>query len=279
MMRKRSWVLIALFGSIILASPAIAIEEKAINNPWKKFHVSLGASFLDVSSNVRIGAKGVGVGINPEELFNMDSTTAVFRSDGYWRFTKNRKHRLDFTYFSYRREGNTVLGRDLEIGGINLPLGTEVTSSLKLDVFKVGYSYSFFQDDRIDLAIGTGLYILPIKYDFRASGFANQNQSESITAPLPLLGFRADFALTPKWFLRSNIDLFYLKISDYSGRLFNGRLGVEYTPFKHVGFGLSAESLSISVESEKSTDVPGVDFNGLFDIEQIGIFAYVSFFY
>ena len=279
MVFKRLVLLLVLLCTIILTAPALADEDQTPIKPWKQFHVSLGASFLDVSSNVRIGAKGVGVGINPEELFNMDSTTAVFRTDGYWRFTKSRKHRLDFTYFSYRREGNTVLGQNLEIGDINLPLGTEVTSSLKLDVYKVGYSYSFFQDDRIDLAIGTGLYILPIKYDFKASGFANQSQSESITAPLPLLGFRADFALTPRWYLRGNFDLFYLEISDYKGRLFNGRLGVEYTPFKHVGFGLSAESLSIRVESEKSTDVPGVDFNGLFDIEQIGIFGYVSFFY
>ena len=276
---RRLWILIAISSALMLVDAALAQEEKPLKKPWKTFNVNLGGSLLEVSSNVRIGAKGIGIGIDPEELFNMDSISTVFRVDGYWRFTKTRRHRLDFTYFSWKREGNTILGRSVDIGDTTLPLGTEVISSLKLDVFKVGYSYSFYQDDRIDLAIATGLYILPIKYELAASGLVTENQDESITAPLPLLGLRADFAITPKWILRNNFELFYLQIRNYKGNLFNGRIGVEYNPFKHVGFGLSAEVLSLKVESQKGTEVPGVDFNGLFEVEQVGLFGYISFYY
>lgn len=276
---RRLWILIAILGAILLAPPALADEDKPSQKPWKKFKVSLGGSLLDVHSNVRIGVKGIGIGIDPEELFNMESATTVFRTDGYWRFTKNLRHRLDFTYFSWKREGNTTLGRPVDIGDTTLPLGTEVNSSLKLDVFKVGYSYSFYQDDRIDLAIATGLYILPIKYELTASGLVNESQTESITAPLPLFGFRADFAITPRWILRNNFEMFYLEISNYRGSIFNGRIGIEYNPFKHVGFGLAAETINLRVEAEKGTEVPGVDFSGLFDIDQTGLNAYVSFYF
>ena len=276
---KRFCLLAGLLTSVILALPALADEGKPPEKPWQKFRISLGGSLLTVNSDVRLGVSGIGIGISPEDLFNVDSGTAVFRADGYWRFSKNRKHRLDFTYFSYKRTGETILGRDIDLGEIQLPLGTEVSTELKLDVFKVGYSYSFFQDERIDLAFGAGLYILPIKYDLTASGVLNVDQAESITAPLPVFGFRADFAITPKWLLRNNLDLFYLSISDYEGSIINGRLGIEYNPFKHVGFGLAAEVLNLHVEAQKGTDVPGVDFNGMVDIGQVGLNAYISFFF
>ena len=272
-------MLIALFGSIILVAPALADKDEPIQKPWKKVKVSLGGSLLNVRSTVRVGAKGIGVSVNPEELFNMDSTTSVFRIDGFWRFSKNLRHRLDASWFKTSNKGDTVLGKDVDIGDTTLPLGTEVKTNLEFDVIKVGYSYSFYQDDRIDLAVGGGLYVLPIKYNLSASGLVNESQTESITAPLPLLGLRADFAITPKWILRNNVDLFYLKISDYLGGIVDVRIGVEYNPFKNVGFGLSTEALNLRVEAEKGTDVPGVDFNGAFEIEQIGLFGYLNIYF
>lgn len=117
--------------------------------------------------------------------------------------------------FSIRRNGRTSLGRDLEIGNITLPLGTDVNTSLNIDLYRAGYSYSFFQDDRISLGIGSGLYVMPISFSLDASGLITESVRESFTAPLPVIGFRADFASTPKWYIRSRMDSFYLEIGKY----------------------------------------------------------------
>ena len=262
---------------LILASPVSAEEDRPSGKPWSKYGFRAGANFHFVNSNVRLGAKGAGLSIDPQDLLNLDTSTSTAQVEGYWRFSKNLRHRLDLSWFSVNSEGETVLGRSIQLpNNTILPLGTQVYTTLNLDVIKAAYSYSFFQDDRIDLAISGGLYVLPIKFDLAASGIANANVTENITAPLPVFGLRADFALTRKWFLRNNIDMFYLEIGDYKGGIVDARFAVEYKASEHVGVGLSAQGFNLLVESTKQTSVPGVDFNGAFQFTAYGMMLYLS---
>jgi len=104
--------------------------------------------------------------------------------DGLWCFTRNRRHRLDFSWFDISRDASKKLLRDIEIGDTVFPIGTEVKSSFDLKVFKEAYGYSIFQDDRIDLGASLGLFVMPIKFEISASGLFEGDESESITAPL-----------------------------------------------------------------------------------------------
>jgi hypothetical protein len=264
---------------LALTTSGLAHESEKPDKPWKKFALKFGGAFNFVDSDVRLGAKGIGLSIDPQSFFDMDTKTRTFRVNGYWRFTRNRLHRLDLSWYSIKRSAETTLLRDLDLGDdIFLPLGTNVESTFNLDVIKTAYSYSFFQDDRIDLAVSGGLYVLPIKFEFTASGLVNEFQSQSITAPLPVLGLRADFAITPKWFLLNQVDLFYLEYDDYEGGIVDAKLALEYNPFKHVGFGLRAQGLTLKVESEKGTTVPGVDFEGTVQFTSFGLLLYLNLF-
>jgi hypothetical protein len=53
-----------------------------------------------------------------EEAFDFSATNTVFRTDALWRFTENRRQRLDFTGFSFRRGGNR---RIIEVIAIECP--------------------------------------------------------------------------------------------------------------------------------------------------------------
>lgn len=103
-------------------------------------------------------------------------------------------------------------------------------------------------------------------------------ESESITAPLPVVGLRFDFAITPKWFLKSNLDLFYLEIDNFRGSISNIKVKLEYDAFKNVGFGLSAESFRVQVESE-GDDYPGVELFGRLEYQNFRILAYIKFYF
>jgi hypothetical protein len=89
---------------------------------------------------------------------------------------------------------------------------------------------------------------------------------------------RADFAITPKWFIRTRWDLFYLEISDFRGAISSATVGVEYNPFKNVGFGLAFNNFKLNVEAE-GDDYPSVDFVGAFEYDQVGAMLYVNFFF
>jgi len=86
-----------------------------------------------------------------------------------------------------------------------------IGSGVGVDIYEVAYSYSFFQDDRINLAAGLGYYIMPMDFGLNAAGLVNEEGSARFTAPLPVLGLRMDFALTPKWFIRKGSQIFYLE--------------------------------------------------------------------
>ena len=76
---------------------------------------------------------------------------------------------------------------------------------------------------------------MPIDIDLKSTGLITVDESETFTAPLPTLGLRADFAITPKWFLRTGFEVFYLEINEFTGAIYESKVAVEYIPWKHLG--------------------------------------------
>ena len=202
-MKRNIGVLLLLLITAILSHPVYAESSAAAEKPWEKFSINLGAFISSIDSSLRIGVNGIGVDIDVEELLGLDNEQTVFRADAIWRFSQNRRHRFDLRWFSYNRSSTKTVIDSFEVetpGGsiIPIPAGTTVSSSFDLDIFKGAYSYSFFQDDRIDLGISLGLYVMPIKAGLSAAGLVDVSESASFTAPLPVIGLRTDIAITPQ---------------------------------------------------------------------------------
>ena len=272
-------VLLLFFSSQVAVAEEWNLEEK----PWEKFGANVGVFISAVDSNFRIGS-GIGLDIDVEDLLGLDSTNTVFRADALWRFSKNRRHRLDLSWFAFRRDGSRRILDDITIEDDNgdkiiIEAGTTVNAFFDLDIFQLNYSYSFIQDDRIDLAVGGGLYIMPMDFGISVSGLVEEEGSENFTAPLPVLGVRMDVALTPQWFIRSGAQVFYLEFENFTGSILKFQTAVEYNPWKHVGIGLGFDSLNVSVEADGSTDWPGIDLNGKVDFKYTGLQLYLRVFY
>jgi len=266
---------------IILFSLSVNAGEQETENkdkPWERFSFSLGGFITAINSDVSLGAKGINLEVNVEDALDLDSSVSVFRVDGLWRFSRNLRHRLDLGWFDISRDGSTTLLQDIEIGDTLFPLGTEVTSSFDLQVFKGAYSYSFFQDDRMDMGVSFGIFVMPISFEIDASGGFEGHESESITAPLPVLGIRTDFAITPKIFLKYNLDFFYLEIDQFEGAVTDNKLVLEYNAFKNIGFGIGLERFNIYIKAEDE-DYPNIDFNGTFEFSYFGLMAYCKIYF
>ena len=232
---------------------------------------------------MRLGGKGASVSVSPEDLLGLDTNTVSFKVDGYWRFMPRRKHRLDFSWFSTRRSGDNVVGiqNPIDIGDVTIQPGASVKSQFDIDIYQVGYSYSFLQDERLDLAVGVGAFIMPISFDLEVqnpSAATLAATSQSVTAPLPVFNLRADIAITPKWFLRTKAQFFYLELGDFRGAITDTLLGVEYMAFRNVGFGLNVENINIAVEAQ-GKDFPNIDFVGRFDYSYLGSMLYLKFYF
>jgi hypothetical protein len=278
MLFKRKCLCVFFVASMIFfIKPAWAENPGSHDTPWEKFGVNVGYFISNTDTDVSLGS-GVGLTVNVEDLLGLDTNNNVFRIDGSWRFTDNRRHRLDLKWFSFRRDGYTTVGQDIPIkdengNPITIPAGSQVTSKFDLDIYQAAYSYSFFQDDRMDIALGLGFYIMPIDIELKASGLINVDESETFTAPLPTIGLRADFSITPKWFLKTNVEIFYLEIKEFTGTIYESKVALEYLPWKHLGFGFAFNTFNLGIEAD-GEDYPGIDFKGELEFRYSGLLFY-----
>jgi hypothetical protein len=275
---KQKFLCVFIAASLFLfIQPAMAEDT-----PWEKFSLNLGYFIANTDTSFRLGS-GLGVSVDVEDLLGLDSTSSAGRVGALWRFTDNRRHRFDFQWFSFRRDGSNTIGQDIhykdEDGNEQvIEAGTHVESFFDFDIYQVAYSYSFFQDDRIDLAGSLGLYVMPIDFGLNATGLVNVGGSETFTAPLPVLGVRADFEITPKWYFRSGLQVFYLEIGEFAGSILETHVAIEYLPWKHFGFGLGFDSLNVKVEAD-GDDYPGIDFKGEVNFHYTGLLLYAKIYF
>jgi hypothetical protein len=278
---KTAILVFGLVLSVLACSQTIYAADKEVHSgtPWKKFNFGAGGFINAMDSSIRLGTKNIGIEVDAEDALGIDASTLVFRFDGAWRFTKNLHHRVDLNWFALRREGSKTLLEDFEIGDTVFEANTVIKSNLDIDIIRASYSYSFFQDDRMDLAATGGFYIMPISFQISAQGIFEGEEKADITAPLPTLGLRLDFAVTPKWILRNHFDMFYLAVADYKGYITNFGTAIEWRPFKHVGFGFGFDSFDLGVEAENDDNIAGVDFVGNVKFGYFGALLYLRAFF
>jgi len=276
------WRLVIILIVFLSAPASLWAEEPADEVPWEKFSIQASYFLAAVDTGVRLGA-GLGVDIDVEELLGLDSSNSVFRIGASWRFTHNRRHRLDLSWFSLNRDGNRQLDQDFTFENeegeeVTVDAGSTVDAFFDLDIYELSYSYSFLQDDRIDLAGSLGFYIMPIDLGLTVSGLVDERGSANFTAPLPVLGLRMDVLLAPRWLFRSGFQVFYAKYENFTGSVIDVNAAVEYNPWKHVGIGLGFDTLNVSLDAEDE-DWPGVDFNGKVDFKYAGMQLYLKYFF
>lgn len=278
MSRKIFVGLLLALSFAILPLSAHAAGNTAYNLPWEKFNIQAGVFFAALDDKVQVGVGGAGVLVDVEDVLGIKAQNTVFRVGGDYRFGEKRLHRVDLEYFYFNRSANKTLGQDITVDNVVFNAGTNVDSTFNFQILKAAYSYSFFQDDRMDLAASIGLFVMPIKFEVNAVNVASKNKELKFTAPLPVLGLRGDFAITPRWFFRSKIEFFYLEYQNFTGGLMDTNLAIEYNPWKNFGFGFGFENFRVKLSAE-GNDFPKIDFNGEVKVQYLGAQLYARYFF
>lgn len=279
---RRVCHLLAFLASAILAGQAAeeptppAAESRFV--PWEKGSLRFGGFVAAFNSTVAFGINNAaGVSLNAEELLDLDTRLTVFRADATYRPGKSLRHQLDVSYARYHRDGSATLSQEIEINGETFPVGARVESVFNFDIIRGDYTYAVLQDERMRVALGLGVYAVPLRYSLEGetTGGRTVVEGADTTLPLPALALRAEFQLIPKLFLNTSMDAMYLAISDFEGSLLDVNVGLEYRPWKHFGFGLGYNAMSVDVEAEgDSSDYPGADFVGSVGVRFSGLMLY-----
>jgi hypothetical protein len=259
---------------IFLSLSAVNAEEEQKALPWERFSLGVGGMVTTMNTSLRLGSEAVGAGtyIDLEDSLGLDSSITVIRADAMARFTRNLRHRFEFSFTDYRRKATRDLTEEIEIGGDKYPVGTKVDSTLAFEIIRGSYTYSLFLDDRVDLGLSLGAYVLPVLVKLDTSS-DSMHEEKSITAPLPTLGVRFDFAITPKLFFRDHVDVFRLRYETFQGNMVDLNCALEYYIWKHFGVGLAYEFFGIQLQNER-TDYPTLELTGALELNYSGLLLY-----
>jgi hypothetical protein len=278
----RTWAVVALLlssnGPGWAAEDSYTFADGNQSMPWEKGAVAFGGFVAFFSSDLVFGIEGANNGsINAEDLLGLDTDLTVFRAAAMYRPGKSRRNQLDFSYASYNRDGNTTLTRDITIGGVTYPVGAEVDSLLDFDIIRGTYSYALVQNERMRLALGLGIYAVPLTYELEieTGGGRTGVEGADTTLPLPALALRSEFRLMNKLFFNASVEGMYLEYDDFKGALLDFNVGLDYRLWKHFGLGLGYNFMGVHVEGEDAdSDYPGVNFVGEVDVRYSGLFLY-----
>lgn len=238
--------------------PPGAVLEHYAPNLYRRFGLSVGgAAYGNFDTSLRIGTPLlVGAILDLEDFLDVDDSSSVLRIDADYSF--NRRHRIDLSYFDIRRSGATTVTEDIEVGEVVLPAG-DIRTRFNTQIFKLAYRYNFVTDYRTTIGVSGGLHTMRLDLGLDSSTFSIGEEFKA-TAPLPLLGIHAAYALNDDWRLRLAFEFLQVKLGDYSGFIADRTLALEHDLFKHVGWGVAYNGFDLDVQIERDPLTADIEY-------------------
>ena len=274
-MIKSTFLVLIAVVSLLFVSPVLA-EDKPDYDVWEKYSVTVGGFLAAIDTKVSLGSGAVGVSIDLEDVTGMQSSSGGLRLNFLGRFGATKKHAFNLSYLYFDRNSSRQLLFDQDLGAA----GDTVSSTFNIQMYKLTYNYSLLMDDRVNFSVGLGLYVMPLELSLSndTDPAAYPLELVDITAPLPTLNFRLEFAITPKLYLRQNIELFYLEYGGFTGSLIDVNIGADYRFTKHFGLGLGIDSFDLRLEAN-GKDYPEMNFNGDINFKYTGLMLYGKYYF
>ena len=260
-MRRVGVVALLVASSLLGSARVLADDESNDEGPFARGFGYLGAFWVTQSNTeLRLFSTDLPLGtrLNVQKDLGVRDSFTVPRFVLGWRFGK--RHILTGGYYDLSRDGIKILESVIELpGDIELPVGVEVASDFELQVGQLQYTYLFHRDEKVTLGVGAGLYVARLGAGLTVTGRVGPIQesltafNESVTAPLPVFGFRLTYNLTRKWGVFASSDWFLLNYSDkYKGLFSDTQLYASHRTFKHVGFaaGLNVHTFSVEFDDD-----------------------------
>jgi hypothetical protein len=240
--------LCAAIASTSIINNAIADDEAPVYAFPDQWMIRLGAYIVDGSNTAVSVSSDVGLGaiIDYQKDLGGEDGDTIPRIDAYYRF--NERHRIDFTSFSIDRKGTRTLAVELEIGDEIYAADETINSDIKYTLYRLGYGYSFYHSPKTELTLTAGLNITEYDLTF-ALADGSKAESAGVTVPLPVIGLRMGYAITPRWNVRYVSEAFFIDFDDsFRGAIINFELNTEYRLFKHFALGAGLARIGVDAE-------------------------------
>ncbi len=267
--RSARWSFSRFYGLPLLAVLALGLlgaiptvvsaEETTPSEMTDKLMLRGGWAYVfGATANVSVGGPVVGVGANIDltNTLGVNSSTDAFRLDGLYRF--NDRHAVGLSWYRVGLSGDKSINQDILIRDQTVSAGAATQTSLSFNIYRLLYNYSFYRNEKVELGVSPGLYMMKTNFNFAAQGNITTSGAagvvnstvvnEQLTLPLPSIGLVANYNITPKLQFQSRYDFFYLSVGDYTGSMFEFYAGLEYRFFQHFAMGAAFDRLTAGLK-------------------------------
>ncbi len=260
--------LIAIFSALF--SNPVAAQTPDDYHPFmsEKFNLEVGVFIPQIDFTARVDGSHPDEEIDFDEALNLDDSQSAASINFRWRFGK--KWSLWGQGWTTNNTGKAVLEEDVEWEDVVFKEGTFAKGGVDLDVIRVFFGREFDLGPQHELGIGLGLHWMSldtfVEGEIIIDDFTTDFHRASVSAsfPLPNVGAWYMYSWSPKWMMQVRADWLSATIGDYSGSLWDGQVGINYQPFKNIGFGLYYKAFVLDVDVDRS------DWHGRADLNQNG---------
>jgi hypothetical protein len=255
--------------------------EDLLSDRWV---IALGGFFVrsKINGGLRGTANTTDQNINFDEQFGLNADQTRTRGDVLWRFSP--KHHLRFSYFDNDIKNTRPVDSDLAWGDYTFLAGGEVTAETRFRVYELDYEFAFLRKHNYQIVATAGIHLddLTIKLSGNASRTVDTpagpvpqpmmfaTDSSSVSAPLPVLGLRADWAISPHIYIDAAAQVFAMRYQGIDGNWSDLRAGATWMFNHHFGLGIGYDRFATHVDLNKGS------FNGRLNFGYQGGLIYLK---
>ena len=188
--------------------------------------------------------------VNFENDLGLPGSARTFWVYASMRPLKHRqRHQLGVNYTSIQRSSGTkVLARSFTWNGQVYDAGLSATGSMGTNIVSAYYRFSVVKKDRFEIGPTAGLGFLKLSADIKAQGIVTPpggvpitrtlDESKSGGYPTGDIGGFVNIWVNKRTVIRGDFLYIYIAPGEIVASVSDGRLGVDYYPWRHAGIGL-----------------------------------------
>lgn len=266
-----------MLGALLLCSSAtVAAADADYFSPTdSRLALSLGVMQVGASTSLAVDSTAgfAGTDLNGEDELGLDRRRYEPKFDVAFR--AGTRNRIFFDYFTLDRSNTTVLGvGPVNYGNVVLLAGDPVTTDLSLRVLQLGYGYSFWHGEKLEIAGILSINDTQIQSSVRVATLSRHIYDEqSLAGPFPTPGIDVTWAASKHFYFEGKARYLKLSIDHLEGSMSLYDVDAFYRLRPNIAFALGYTGTRADLISRKSNN------GGSFDIDARGpeLFVRVEF--
>jgi len=249
---------------LCVAAGAVPVQAKKYEYFGARFKIGIGAFFSDSSTDIRLDSAALGgTTFSFENDLGLDKTKVAGQLGFQWHIS--RRSNIILSAFRLHRSGTansriaiTIPDPDDPDTSITIAANVEVDSLMNTDVTFLSYGFSIINRENAEFGVRIGFHVTDIKVGLSVpSNPSIGDTSESVTAPLPTIGFFGGYQVGKRIQIGGDVGWFDITLGDFKGKITDAVFGFQYQLSKLLGLGASYQYFEIDIEANTA------DFGGV----------------